>query len=63
MELGRLARTGVRIVCTLKDAVKLGPLWSTPDATLWYLTQDVILERGHEALTRSITALVRDPRR
>lgn len=38
-----------RVVCTLKDAVKLGPLWPGP-STLWYLSQRVVVERGADAL-------------
>ncbi len=41
----RLGEACDRAVCTLKDAVKLGPLWpgSTP---LWYVSQRVDVERG-----------------
>jgi len=45
------------LVCTLKDAVKLGPLWPATGPDLWYVAQDVILERGHEALSRSLDRL------
>ena len=38
-----------RVVCTLKDAVKLGPLWPGPTA-LWYVSQRVVVERGSDAL-------------
>lgn len=43
--LVRRGATCDRAVCTLKDAVKLGPLWpgSTP---LWYVSQRVDVERG-----------------
>lgn len=34
------------IVCTLKDAVKLGPLWPRAAPALWYVTQAAIIERG-----------------
>lgn len=47
-------------VCTLKDAVKLAPLWPRIASPLWYLSQAVVVERGaaplHEALQRLITA-------
>lgn len=47
-------------VCTLKDAVKLGPLWPRAAGALWYLSQAVVVERGaaplHEALRRLIAA-------
>jgi len=38
-----------RAVCTLKDAVKLGPLWPGP-SPLWYVSQRVDLERGADAI-------------
>ena len=47
-------------VCTLKDAVKLGPLWPRQAAGLWYLSQSVEVERGaallHEVLLRLLPA-------
>ena len=39
-----------RVVCTLKDAVKLGPRWPRNAPRLWYLSQRVIIERGGEVL-------------
>jgi tetraacyldisaccharide 4'-kinase len=38
-----------RAVCTLKDAVKLGPLWPGP-SPLWYVSQRVVVERGGDAV-------------
>jgi tetraacyldisaccharide 4'-kinase len=38
-----------RVVCTLKDAVKLGSLWPGP-TPLWYVSQRVVVERGTDAL-------------
>jgi len=38
-----------RAVCTLKDAVKLGPLWPGP-SPLWYVSQRVVVERGDDAV-------------
>lgn len=35
-----------RIVCTLKDAVKLGPVWPAGAPPLWYLVQAVVIESG-----------------
>ena len=40
------------VVCTLKDAVKLAPLWPREAATLWYLSQTVLVERGADVLDR-----------
>ena len=51
----RLARDGERaqlVVCTLKDAVKLAPLWPRAGAPLWYVSQRVVLERGRESMDR-----------
>ncbi len=56
-ESSRLARDGERadlVVCTLKDAVKLAPVWPRSGPGLWYLSQQVILERGRPALERLI---------
>lgn len=38
------------VVCTLKDAVKLTPLWPARAPTLWYLSQAVRLEAGQGIL-------------
>lgn len=38
------------IVCTLKDTVKLIPLWPAHAPALWYLSQAVRLEAGQETL-------------
>ncbi|MFN2397117.1 MAG: tetraacyldisaccharide 4'-kinase [Gemmatimonadaceae bacterium] len=37
-------------VCTLKDAVKLGPLWPREAPSLWYVSQHVAIEEGMRAL-------------
>lgn len=57
----RLAREGDRadlVVCTLKDAVKLAPLWPRAGAPLWYVSQRVVLERGRESVDRLLDRLV-----
>ncbi|HYV98165.1 MAG TPA: tetraacyldisaccharide 4'-kinase, partial [Gemmatimonadaceae bacterium] len=46
------------VVSTLKDAVKLGPLWPRTAPPLWYLSQHVIIERGQESLAALIAELV-----
>ena len=38
-------------VCTLKDAVKLAPLWPASRA-LWYLSQQLVVEQGAEHIDR-----------
>ncbi len=47
---------GAWIVTTLKDAVKLGPLWPRGGAPLWYVSQRVTVERGAEALAARLDA-------
>jgi tetraacyldisaccharide 4'-kinase len=39
------------VVCTLKDAVKLAPLWPA-SRELWYLSQQLVVEHGVEHLER-----------
>jgi tetraacyldisaccharide 4'-kinase len=34
------------VVCTLKDAVKLGPMWPPKSASLWYVSQRVTIDEG-----------------
>jgi tetraacyldisaccharide 4'-kinase len=46
-------------ICTLKDAVKLGPIWPSSAVPLWYLSQSVVPRDGTEALddvVRSVLA-------
>ncbi len=38
------------VVCTLKDAVKLGVHWPSSAVSLWYLSQSVVPRDGTEAL-------------
>ncbi len=40
------------VVCTLKDAVKLAPIWPRVGAPLWYVSQTLVVERGAEVLER-----------
>ncbi len=54
----RVRARGVdRIVTTLKDAVKLGPLLSRGGCALWYVTQRVTLETGAPALVDVLDAM------
>jgi tetraacyldisaccharide 4'-kinase len=54
-----LRRAGVEIVvCTLKDAVKLGPLWPRLAPPLWYVSQRVAVERGAESLDALLETLL-----
>jgi tetraacyldisaccharide 4'-kinase len=47
-----------RVVCTLKDAVKLGPLWPRLASPLWYVSQRVAVERGGDVLDRMVARLL-----
>lgn len=51
------------VVCTLKDAVKLGRLWPPAAPPLWYVSQRIAVERGQEhvdgVLTRILSARIR----
>ena len=48
-----------RVVCTLKDAVKLSPRWPRLAPMLWYVSQQVMVERGVGGLERVLDDLVR----
>ncbi len=48
-------------VCTLKDAVKLDPLWPRADRALWYVSQSVHVERGEDALQHVLDRVLRTP--
>ncbi len=51
------------VVCTLKDAVKLGPRWprlpGSLERPLWYVSQQVMVERGVGGLEHVLDELVR----
>ena len=40
------------VVCTLKDAVKLEPLWPAEAGSLWYVSQRLRIEDGQEHIDR-----------
>jgi tetraacyldisaccharide 4'-kinase len=46
------------VVCTLKDAVKLAPLWSHAAPPLWYVSQQAEIERGGTALDASLAEIL-----
>ena len=48
------ARRYDRVVCTLKDAVKLAPLWPG-GSPVWYVSQRVVEERGAKVIDRILT--------
>ena len=47
-----------RVVCTLKDFVKLAPVWPGKAPPLWYVSQQVIIERGADAIDRQLADLL-----
>jgi tetraacyldisaccharide 4'-kinase len=47
------------VLCTLKDAVKLAPRWPRLAPRLWYVSQQVMVERGVGGLERVLDDLVR----
>ncbi len=53
------ARTADRVVCTLKDAVKLGTLWPAEGPPLWYLSQSVVFESGAARVEAVIDGVLR----
>jgi tetraacyldisaccharide 4'-kinase len=46
------------LVCTLKDAVKLAPMWPPAAAPLWYVSQIAVIERGESVLDRALEAVL-----
>jgi tetraacyldisaccharide 4'-kinase len=60
-DVERIVRSGARhdgVVCTLKDAVKLAPLWPRAGPTLWYVSQRAVMERGSAALDASLGVIL-----
>lgn len=57
-ELARRATPETLVVCTLKDAVKLGDRWPRQAPPLWYLSQAVEVERGAAPLDQALRRLV-----
>ncbi|HWZ58011.1 MAG TPA: tetraacyldisaccharide 4'-kinase [Gemmatimonadaceae bacterium] len=57
-DVARLVRAadGETVVCTLKDAVKLGPLWPRQREAPWYVSQRVTFDRGIEAVQLALDA-------
>jgi len=55
--LARQSRDFDYAVCTLKDAVKLGPRWPADAGPLWYVSLSVIVERGEASIDEIITRL------
>jgi tetraacyldisaccharide 4'-kinase len=58
-QIARDAADAEVVVCTLKDAVKLGPLWPRLAPLLWYVSQRVTVERGVGGIEHLLDGLVR----
>jgi tetraacyldisaccharide 4'-kinase len=56
--LAARARGMSRVVCTLKDAVKLGPRWPRTAPGLWYLSQAVVWDAGEDVVQSLLDRLV-----
>lgn len=56
--LAALAPAGGMAVCTLKDAVKVAPLWPASAPALWYVSQPVRVGWGAEHFERLMDALL-----
>jgi tetraacyldisaccharide 4'-kinase len=59
-----LATSGARdalVVCTLKDAVKLAPIWPASAASLWYVLQALEVESGEETLAEMLSRITQKP--
>ena len=46
------------VVCTLKDAVKIAPHWPPEAPRLWYVSQQVVVEREADALAALLDGLL-----
>jgi tetraacyldisaccharide 4'-kinase len=57
--LANAVEDGMLAVCTLKDAVKLAPLWPRQAPQLWYVSQRIDVEGGHDVLDAALTAVLR----
>lgn len=58
-EIAREAEHTDGVICTLKDAVKLGPIWPRVAPPLWYVSQQVVVERGASALDRALARVLK----
>ncbi|HET9425008.1 MAG TPA: tetraacyldisaccharide 4'-kinase [Gemmatimonadaceae bacterium] len=53
------AHGSARVVCTLKDAVKLRDLWPRGGPALWYVSQRVSVERGVGGMEQLLVSALR----
>jgi tetraacyldisaccharide 4'-kinase len=54
----RAAAQADAVVCTLKDAVKLAPLWPRAALPLWYVSQRAEVERGEQLLAATLASVM-----
>jgi tetraacyldisaccharide 4'-kinase len=60
-DVARIVRAAARaevVVCTLKDAVKLTPLWPRATLPLWYVSQRAEVERGEQLLAATLASVM-----
>jgi tetraacyldisaccharide 4'-kinase len=60
-DVSRIVQASARfdaVVCTLKDAVKLTPLWPRAAPPLWYVSQRAEVERGEQLLAATLASVV-----
>jgi tetraacyldisaccharide 4'-kinase len=60
-DVARIVRSGEQragVICTLKDAVKLAPLWPRAGPPLWYVSQRAVVERGGAALDAALEGIL-----
>lgn len=60
-EVAALAHRASRndgLVCTLKDAVKLAPMWPRAAGPLWYVSQIAVIERGETVLDDALETVL-----
>ncbi len=56
--LAKVAEGGLTAVCTLKDAVKLAPLWPREAPPLWYVSQKIEIVRGLGVLDAELSRVL-----
>ncbi|MFP5355258.1 MAG: tetraacyldisaccharide 4'-kinase [Gemmatimonadota bacterium] len=54
----RRSPAAATVVCTLKDAVKLEPLWPRASPPLWYVSQRLAVEAGADAYAAAVQRLL-----
>ena len=60
-DVSRIVQASARfdaVVCTLKDAVKLTPLWPRAAPPLWYVSQRAEVERGEQLLAATLASVM-----